>query len=1238
MDRRLSPRVAIDHPVVIYHQDDSYPACHILNYSDGGLFLQTTGPALTRALGEGYHARAQRSLLEIEPTGFPLKVRVEVVYVNQSGIGVAFIEPEPELCNHLQGVAQHSPGLAKESAPVAVMVGQTVQVLLEHMAGLTINYLQAKFDRFLVIGNEELIKAVNISSQYPEQADLFFAINTLEKQGGRIKGEFLSRVAAGFNDMTSEKAVSRKQDQGLDRALRLVDKDDYDEWLLLNAITHRLDPRIVDSVRKLRLSLSRLLQRPITSEATPGSPISLLIHLQEVVADKPITPKVKSLLYVAFSNTVFSDILQLYGQIQRYLHNQGLELKGPEELLPKHVPSGPARSDASPSSPGPVVQPTSAAQHTPTSWLEPESSCRPSMIRSASVQGSNISMPIKQGWSVVKHLETLLPDAVDRSQPHESSSSAFPPAGYELLASVIQDDLLSGPARKLLERLEVPFIKLAVNDHALLEESDDTGRRFLQALQGLSPYCSMDQRSSRFGGRVTQDLAHLFEQIEQGELTQITQVTEQLEQFRDRQSELFECNRKQAIKSFKRNEKLREVYKSVRTSLQKLLLGESISTVVDRLFRYGWSNLLIQTAMLRTTQSPEWTAYLRVVEVLHSLFRSDSSQQIISEDHKRELLRVVKRGFNEYPVHPEGAERFVVDLQRALNDPLAAQHFAEEQLQVDERYLNGLFLGQIKSADDQSDLTPVEPRWQNQVERIEPGTWLVHHLRPGVSRMVNLAWKATESNRYLLIDGNGFKVMEADVNQLARLFAEDALELPPDPDLPVLDRALQRRLGKAYETIEQQVSYDELTGLLNRRAFERRLNELLQGELDGPTHVLIMLDVDQFGLVNDLCGFEGGDKLLQAITHLLHNYLPSDALLARTGDDEFAILMLESNLDQGFQIAETQRQSLDRFKYTWVNQLIPVSASLGVVEIDGRSRTSGELLKAAAAACSIAKQAGRNCTRVYREDDKAFLEHRQLIRSAANIEDALARDRIILVAQPIAPLQDGDQTYHYEILIRVLDDDGNLQSPFHFISAAERYDLMRSVDRWVVQRFFTIINQRFGGMAEVDGFSLNLSGQSVADADFLLFLKQQIVSSPLPRKRLGFEITETAMVKDSQEVIRFIEEIRALGCSFYLDDFGSGYASFAYLKDLPVDYVKIDGIFIKGILEDPASQTMVRSVTEIAHFMQRRVVAEFVEDQATANLLKEIGVDFIQGYHIGRPVPLGEILALSASVAGPFVQ
>jgi diguanylate cyclase (GGDEF)-like protein len=589
-------------------------------------------------------------------------------------------------------------------------------------------------------------------------------------------------------------------------------------------------------------------------------------------------------------------------------------------------------------------------------------------------------------------------------------------------------------------------------------------------------------------------------------------------------------------------------------------------------------------------------------------------------------LKIIRKGFADYPVHPEGTDRFVQELQHALEDPVAAQTYIDSRIEIDQNYLTRLFVGQVSIDLAEGAAPQVEDRWRAQVADTEVGAWLLQHRQDSQDRMLNLASKDPESKRYLLVDSSGIKVMETDLNDLAQQFAANTLAALDDRKLPVVDRAVQRILSKTYNSIDQQISCDELTGLVNRRAFERMLNDLLHADPSASSHVLIMLDVDQFGLVNDLCGFEGGDRLLQSITNLLHNYLPLNGQLARTGDDEFAILVNECSLDQGFQIAETQRQSIDEYRYSWANQLIPVSASVGVVGFSGSERTSGDLLKAASSACSIAKQAGRNCTRVYREDDQAFMEHKQLIKSVASVEDALARDRFVLVAQCIEPLQKGTARSHYEILLRVLDENDVLQGPFHFINAAEKYDLMRSVDRWVVRRFFTMANAQAAGLGEIGGFSINLSGQSIADDEFKQFLIKQIEASPLPRDRLGFEITETVMVKDQRDAVRFIEAIRAMGCSFYLDDFGSGYASFSSLKELPVDYVKIDGIFIKDLLQDRASQTMVKSVTEIAHFMGRQVIAEFVENQQTADALRVIGVDFIQGYHIGRPVPLHEIL------------
>ncbi|MEN8167211.1 MAG: EAL domain-containing protein, partial [Pseudomonadota bacterium] len=372
-------------------------------------------------------------------------------------------------------------------------------------------------------------------------------------------------------------------------------------------------------------------------------------------------------------------------------------------------------------------------------------------------------------------------------------------------------------------------------------------------------------------------------------------------------------------------------------------------------------------------------------------------------------------------------------------------------------------------------------------------------------------------------------------------------------------------------------------------------------------------------------GFDGGDKLLQSITNILSTYLPENAHLARTGDDEFAVLMPQSSIDRSYQVAETHRQAIDEFRYSWDNQLIPVSASVGIVAVNDTSMTSVDLLKAASSACSIAKQAGRNCTRIYRSTDQAFVEHKQLIKTVAGIEHALENNRIQLMAQLIEPLQDQGESSHYEILLRVVGKDDELQSPFQFIQAAEQYDLMRAVDRWVVNHFFAVVHEKMDQIEAIGGFSINLSSQTIADNEFKDYLKEQIESSPIPNEKLGFEITETAMLKDAHDAITFIEEIREMGCGFYLDDFGSGYASFSYLKDLPVDYVKIDGIFIKDLRTDHASKAMVTSVTDIAHFMGRKVVAEFVEDAETAEALKKIGVDFIQGYYIGRPSPLEDL-------------
>jgi EAL domain-containing protein (putative c-di-GMP-specific phosphodiesterase class I) len=325
--------------------------------------------------------------------------------------------------------------------------------------------------------------------------------------------------------------------------------------------------------------------------------------------------------------------------------------------------------------------------------------------------------------------------------------------------------------------------------------------------------------------------------------------------------------------------------------------------------------------------------------------------------------------------------------------------------------------------------------------------------------------------------------------------------------------------------------------------------------------------------------------------------------------------------------------AIDDHAFEWQGRMIPSSASVGIVSFESIDQVPGEMMQAALAACNMAKEGGGNCSRIYLESDSAYQDHQQLVRSLPDIKEALAKGRMELYVQPIVPLHEGKGlSLHHEVLLRIRNAEGELQSPQEFVRAAEQYDMMRAVDRWVVNAFLETVEPYADKLPTGQSFSINLSGKSMGDGEFRQFLKERIHTTRLQTHHLGFEITETALVGDISDTAAFIEEIRKLGCHFSLDDFGSGYASFSYLKDFPVDYVKIDGIFVREILNKPADYAMINTITEIAHFMDKRVVAEFVSEPEIAQALNSIGVDFGQGYHFDKPKPLQ--LVLSEIVSG----
>ncbi|MFC3608220.1 ammonium transporter [Stutzerimonas tarimensis] len=425
-----------------------------------------------------------------------------------------------------------------------------------------------------------------------------------------------------------------------------------------------------------------------------------------------------------------------------------------------------------------------------------------------------------------------------------------------------------------------------------------------------------------------------------------------------------------------------------------------------------------------------------------------------------------------------------------------------------------------------------------------------------------------------------------------------------------------------------QASHDPLTGLSNRAAFEQRVEALLQlAPAERGEHVLCYMDLDQFKVVNDTCGHAAGDELLRQLVRLFKSRVRNSDVLARLGGDEFGVLFFDCPMPRAQQIAESMRALVDEFRFSWEGKTFAVGVSIGMVAVDDTTQALGPLLSAADSACYAAKEGGRNRVHIYQADDAQLLERRGEMQWTQRLREALDTDRLRLFVQCIEPadgsVQDGGR---YEVLVRMLDEDGGTIPPGAFMPAAERYDMASAVDRWVTGNFLAWVGdycRRHGGPR--GHYSINLSAASLNEESFLDFILAAIERHQIPTECLCFEITETAAISHLSRATRFMERLKAVGCSFALDDFGSGLSSFGYLKTLPVDYLKIDGGFVRDLDKDPIARAMVTSINSIGHEMNLKTVAEFVESAEILERLRTIGVDYVQGYHLGMPKPLSEL-------------
>jgi diguanylate cyclase (GGDEF)-like protein len=1234
MGKRKHKRYAINHPAILMLNDSIKVDCRIDNFSCGGLFL-TPSKNSTYEIPTGTDIRVQ-----VQTQRDTKRVRATIVHTSDNGIGVAFAQNEDELLYYLQRVAKtgHPKQRSHNSSPNQGAIGVKEVAIVNWIHAKTKQFIKSKYQDFVKSACDDLFNAANNADSNKIQGSLFDAYNTFNNNQDEIERLLQENIDSSFGAFSDGNISNNPAENIFDQSgLELVAKEDFEEWVSVVSLTRNSESALSSKLHRLENSLSFLAKQYINDEKNPVSPYSLLWSFKKTFSNIDATLQAKKTLFSSFQNSMLRDIDTLYDEINLHIERQGITGLVQNGDKKNKLHQSTAYNDESQTKTD--NRKSKRLTNTLSSLIgfasnkQTPTSSKPTAGKIASKEKiiqSLSDIPAVGQRPIIQKLEERFSNEMGNSHHGVMDNDTIQAIQVteQLLGSLQQDNYINPEVRSLLESLKIPLVKEAVNDPMLLNDTSHPGYKLLETIGKLRPYFPADKddkSSTDLLYKTIQDISRL---AEQGAQLDVKQVTSHLERIIDQRKNNLKSNLGIVAQSCEHDEQ----YKSARNSVYKLLCSKlthrEIPIIVKQLLHLGWVGLLVHTLSTFGENDKNVIRLLGVIDLLLDILLTEGKLQPATTIQSEYLIKVIKNGFAKYPLYDEDANRYIEILEAILKSG-GAEHpdIACKMVRINKHDIKSLLDQQTTPLPKNPSYLNVEQSWLDLVAGIMLDDWIVEQREHGRVRMLNLAWKNASSTRYVFVDGDGIKRLDTEYQNLANMFKQKQCSLLEDGNIPIVERAVNRLLESTFEQIKSNSDTDDLTGLLRRNIFQNKISDLLEITNDeGDHHIMLNLHIDQFSVINDQCGQKGGDKLLETVSKIIKNYLPDNSMLARVGSDEFGAVIKNCSADEGYHLAESQRRAIENLRYNWDNSSIPTTASVGVVHIDANTASAADVMNMASSACQIAKNDGGNCTKLYSPKNQELSEDLRFSSKPPAIEEALADGNLTLFAQPISPVFIGDdENHHYEVLLRVKGDDGSWIGPNDLIHAAETCNRMRSIDRWVINNIFAWLNNHHQEINNT-GLSINLSAQTMDDDSFFAFINDHLKSSPFPNNKITFEITETSLIKNIDKARELVEEIKQKGCKFSLDDFGTGYASYSYLKDFPVDHVKIDGAFIKDILTESSSYAMVKSITDVSHYMGKKVIAEFVESEAALVALRELEVDFAQGYYIGQPVPIKNLI------------
>ncbi|MFT6265256.1 MAG: diguanylate cyclase (GGDEF)-like protein [Oleiphilaceae bacterium] len=1087
------------------------------------------------------------------------------------------------------------------------------------------------------------------------------------------------------NEQTPSSVVNVKplKEASLDN-LSLVSKGEFEDWLVANMGVKFLEAELSNELLSVTQILHCLSGKRQDAKSCSISPESIFEFLKEAVDSLEIPQAPQTPFYKTLSRSLLPDLKRLYVGVAREAQKAGLnyksvsldlssqitEVKSPTNLetaqqketsninytqsvLPvnqnkfesdsfgydyseglgsreRHQQSNSAdqllklntlsRLNATVSNGGKLAESTVGQLFAQQNPLQLNSLV--STISKFQQTFGDESVAKEQGTLRTWVESSLIEAEIDKASI-DSQGSELIDVTDRFFEAVVEKIGVSGLLKKWLGKLKITILKVVLHDNSFFSDVNHPARQLLNKLAKLAA-------NDRSGNKRLEKVLDVYidrviTDFDEDENV-IESVVEELDGLLERQAMAYKRNSERLARTYEGKQKVADARHMLVKDLDALLSKKSVPAVLlELLDKGGWREHLTLTIIRYGHKAEAYKEVLNVVEqLLEWLGESAHSSEKWALELEMELeapslLDMVTRELEI--VGPLGYESILQSLEDCLFndvDPLLIKIDKYEwPFEKEEKDLDDL----QPSASEQN----LSGYWHKRIVSMKIGDWIELKKEHGKVHCLRLAWSGSESFRFVFVDSQGMKDEDVSLNELVALFKENKASFVDHDEVPLVDQGLHQMVQSVYEELSSQSNCDLLTGLLNRQAFERALEQSIAGAVTNKSKAaLLYIDLDKFNITNTSYGHHAGDALLQHVASIVRDQAPDNAFCGRLGGNEFGMILTGFPDEKGIEIANNICKSVQNEHYQWEENSITSTVSIGFVSFNVESDSYNSIMRKAGLACESAKGLGRNRVVEYTEQDKDQLKRDEMLQWVQRLDQNLD-ELLTLRCQEIRPINPkGDALSHYEILLGVRYE-GQVLPPGMLIEAAEHFGRMAKVDRWVVHNVLEWMETHASVVAKSDGFSINLSGNSMSDDTFLEFLLGEFAASTVSPELICFEITETAAITNLADATEFIRVLKKTGCKFSLDDFGSGLSSYAYIQKLPVDFIKIDGIFIRNLATNEQDRALVKSINELAHFMGMKTVAEFVENYDILEVLKEIGVDHSQGYGIKKPGLLADL-------------